>query len=391
MIRGRTLAVACATGMLATLMVAPQARAQTTYEVGVGAFLGQDVPAEEMAFLPGRIRVHQGDTLHFTSESFHTATAIPEGTDVTDWIEDNAAEPGDPFNLFTPDLDDGPDALKYNPDVLFPSCGTPDTPPCDYDGSEVLNSGVPLEGPMDHSVAVNANPGSSFWSLCLIHPSMRMRVQVVEAQEEASNQAQIDSAVAQRLSNSHDDALALHNKMSKKRSFHRDAQGRRVWDAWAGFDTKRFSLFDMYPNKLRIAKGDRVRWHFGQLQHEVHTVSINRRQARQQILSEDFIPVCDPDGDGPGPDNPPELDGPPFCNDPTQFELEAADLLGPPVGNGAWTGGSDLEHSGVLGAVPPAPDDSHSTVRFRKTTSRKGVPYICAIHPFMVGRVRVTS
>ncbi len=96
-------------------------------------------------------------------------------------------------------------------------------------------------------------------------------------------------------------------------------------------------------------------------------------------------------GAGPGPDNPPEVEGFPFCNDPSQMEVDAADLLFPEHGNGVWKGNDDLEHSGVLGGIPLAAADNHYTVKMNQTTNKKGLPYICAIHPFMEGRVRVTK
>lgn len=375
--------------MVASWLVAPAAQAQTTYDVQVGAFHGQEVPAETMAFLPGRVKVHQGDTLRFGSESFHTATLLPAGVERSDWLEANAAKPGDPFFLFEPDPDDGPAAMKYNFDVLLPSdmaCG-PQGSPCSYTGS-LLSSGIPLEGPMDWNVQVNSAPGTSFWAVCLIHQQMNLRVQVVPNAEPASDPQALQNKVAQDLNIDRDDALALHNKMKSKRSFHRDAAGKKVWDAWAGFDTRRFSLYDFYPNKLTVRKGDRVRWHFGHLLFEDHTASISKRQAIKQIVSKDFQFGCDPDGDGgAGPDGPPETQGFPFCNDPSHMEVDVAEKLGPPVGNGVYRGGSDLESSGVRGQLGKAFDSY--TVRFSAVTDRKGTPYICAIHPFMQGRVRV--
>lgn len=390
--RVRILGVLTATAMLASLGITSQAQAQTVYQVAVGAFF-QTSPGEEMMFLPDRIRVHQGDMLAFSSESFHTATFLTGGTDASDWLEDNASAIGDPFFIAEPDTDDGPAAAKFNLDVLGPTtpfCGAPGTP-CDYDGSAVLNSGVPLAGPMDFNVTVNAGAGSAFWVVCLIHQNMRMRVNVVSPASATSDPAQIAAERDAQIAQDEDAALALHRRLKDRQSFHRNANGKKIWDAWAGFDTKRFALLDMYPNKLTIKKGNRVRWHFSQLVKENHTVSISRNQAIQQIVSQDFMFVCDPDGGGPGPDNPPELQDFPFCNDPSQLEIDAADMLFPPAGNTNWTGGSDLEHSGVLGATPLAQSDAPFTVKFKATTNRKGVPYICSIHPFMVGRVRVKA
>ena len=97
--------------------------------------------------------------------------------------------------------------------------------------------------------------------------------------------------------------------------------------------------------------------------------------------------VCDPDGDaGPGPDNPPELEAPPFCNDPSQLEIEIDDRFIPRQGNGAFRG-SDLESSGVRGAN--ARSDQNYVLRFPVRSPDAGFKYLCLIHPFMRGRVVV--
>ncbi len=67
----------------AMVLPATTAGAQTTYDVSVGQFL-EGAPAESMRFLPYDIDVHQGDTLHFASLSFHTATLLPAGQGVVD-------------------------------------------------------------------------------------------------------------------------------------------------------------------------------------------------------------------------------------------------------------------------------------------------------------------
>jgi hypothetical protein len=98
--------------------------------------------------------------------------------------------------------------------------------------------------------------------------------------------------------------------------------------------------------------------------------------------------VCDPDGDaGAGPDVPPELAEPPFCNDPTQLEFELDDRFIAPQGNGVFRGG-DLESSGARGRHAALGNDAYS-LTFRATSPGTGFKYLCLIHPFMRGRVVV--
>ncbi len=58
----RSLGVLATVFLLASIAVAPSAGAATTYNVQVGAFHSV-APAESMAFFPGTIDVHEGDTL----------------------------------------------------------------------------------------------------------------------------------------------------------------------------------------------------------------------------------------------------------------------------------------------------------------------------------------
>jgi plastocyanin len=144
----------------------------------------------------------------------------------------------------------------------------------------------------------------------------------------------------------------------------------------------------MYPRKLKIRKGDRVRWRFDRLPFELHTVSFPRKKALQ-IIQGDFVPACDPDGDaGAGPDTPPELEGPPFCNDPSQLEFELQPRSMHKYGNGKVRSAKDFETSGVRGEF--GFNENPYTLKFTKTSNKKGFKYICMIHGgFMGGNVVV--
>lgn len=373
-----------------TVLPGGMAQAQTTYDVEVGQFLEGAPAAESSRFFPGDIDVHQGDTLHFTSNGFHTATFLPVGAGPVEWVDTQATfGTNQPFALIEPDEDDGADAFKFNNEAIFagdPSCGGPAQPACSFNGSSAVNSGAPFFGPMDFSATVDVSAGTSFYLLCIIHgPDMRMKVDVVGAGQPASDPADLEDANAAALEQDIDTANALHERFSSRKTSHPAVGGGRVWDAWAGVDSNHVALYGFYPQKLRLEKDDRVQWHFDSLSFEDHSVTMPRGTALEIAANSPI--VCDPDGDaGPGPDNPPEIEGPPFCNDPTQLEIELDDRFLPQIGNGAFRG-SDLESSGVRGAN--APTDANYTLRFPKRSPDKGFKYICLIHPFMRGRVVV--
>lgn len=387
--RGLRLGVlALAVGLLVPAGVA---EAQTTYQVTVGQFLEGGAPAESDRFFPGAITVHQGDTLHFKSPGFHTATLLPVGQGPVEWFDTQATlGTNQPFALVQPDLDDGPTSFKFGNAAIFPTdqaCGAEGQTACSFNGTSVLNSGAPFFGPLDFTATVNVSAGSSFYVVCIVHGAqMRMRVDVVGASEEASDPADLRAANRAALEQDIDTAQALHARFSARQRSHVTPDGRRVWDAWAGVDSGHIALLAMYPQTLRIDKGDSVQWHFDSLTYEDHTVTFPIGTAREIVRNAPL--VCDPDGDaGPGPDTPPDMEEPPFCADPTQLEFELDDRFVPPAGNSVFRG-NDLESSGVLGSNSPLGDANYE-LRFSSRSPNAGFKYICMIHPFMVGRVVV--
>ena len=358
-----------------------------TYNVQVGAFYADDLPASGNNFYPEQMSIHPADQLHFTSDSFHTATLLPVNEDPDDWIAANAAGLDTPYGLLHSDPDDGTPAFKYNAaGVFFPSCffcgGA--SSPCPYDGSSVVNSGIALDGPMDFTTRLDVPAGSTVWAICLIHAGMRMEIDVVDEGTPVQTQAEMDAARAAKIADEEADARALHEQLLNDHSSHME-NGHKVWDMSVGYDTDDFALLAFYPASQRVRKGQSVEWHFGSLVSEDHTVSIDKERATRKITSKDFLVLCDPDGDsGPGPDTPPELEGPPFCNDPSHLEVDAATKLVTGAGDGRYKGGTDLESAAARGGGIPGAEAFQ--VDFPKDLD-KTVKYICSIHPFMVGRI----
>src|SRR4051794_22664797 len=359
--------------VLTVSTVAQAAPATVNITVGSDQPLGGTL-FEGMRFLaPGPLKVHKGDTLNFVFRGFHTATLIPDTTSAVDWRQDHQGPTGD-YALVQPDSDDGAGQFAFNnADALQsdPQCGTATTP-CAYDGKTVVNSGAFNN---TFAVTVNDQPGSSFWVLCLIHGDMQIRVKVVPDSDPATTQNDINSYAASQLAADHEAALAAIPKLQHQTS-HKAPSGTRVWDAYAGYDQDGWGLDGMFPSRLHIARGDRVRWHFTQLMGNIHTVTFPRSQA--VALNGAFgSPVCE----ATGGDTPPSSPGPPFCTDPTALELHIPGAALFRSGSVGYNG-TGLHTSGVEG--PGAATERPFDLKFTHRSSRKGYRYSCIIHGGMM-------
>ncbi|MDQ3957414.1 MAG: hypothetical protein M3273_03735 [Actinomycetota bacterium] len=384
-------AVALAAGVLTAMPTASASHAGITIQVG--AQLGpRSLPAESMRFAgPDTITVHQGDRITFDFRGFHTATMLPAGVGADDWVADNAVATGS-FGFARTDPDDGPNEFKDNfPGVATPSqpdCGRTGQSPCTYTGDAVLNSGAPFELPSSFTATINAEPGETFWVVCLVHHGMRKRIKVVADPASATPQSAIDAAAQAQLARDLDWAQATHAKYGDRRTSHQTASGRRVWDAWAGVDSRFVSLYAFYPRRLSIERGDTVRWRFDHLVLEDHTVSMPDPGIFFRLQFDEF--VCDPDGDqGPGPDTAPDNDpetGEPVCPEGSTLEIDVSHDFWGGTGNGALAGPNDAEHSGIRGPqaqllTPPAAGIDSFDVRFGARSGDRPFKYFCFLHP----------
>lgn len=385
---GITLAGATLAAMTVLPTTVSNAAGQTlSIQVG-GDSTVSGVGFEGMRFLaPSTLVVNKGDTLSFAFAGFHTATLLPANQGADDWVADNATGLGSTYGLVGLDTSESGNFV-VNPKVAFPSdptCGSASTP-CAYDGSAVVNSGLSvLMSSPTWSVTVNANPGDTFWVICLVHPHMALRVQVAKGPQTATTQGAIDSYKTATLASDHEAAAALIPKLNKPTS-HKTAGGAVVWDAYAGFDQDGYGIDGMFPKSLHIKKGQTVRWHFTQLMGNIHTVTFPK--SKVGALNAAFPnPVCE----GASGDTPPSAAPPQFCSTgPQDFELELAGSSVLPSGGHRYAGGTALLNSGVEGAG--APSNAPFDVKFTKASSKKGYSYACIVHGVMMtGTVYVAS
>jgi len=362
---------------------AARAKAPQTFTVMVGhdiAAGGKHNPADYMNFLPRTISVHQGDSITFEGE-FHTATALPVGvTSANAWIGTHARHLGQRYFFLAKDDEAG--RLIFNPRVLYPqNCSM--GKPCMYDGSQLVNSGgLGLLGPPKSTFTINVAAGKSFWVICLIHPQMQLQVHVVPNSQPVQTQAQIDASTTKLVAAATARATSLWQKLQQQHS-HVTKSGRRVVDAFAGFDSRRLELFGMFPRMIHVHRGQSVMWHFKDLRYEPHSVVFPAHLA--QMISTGPPPMCEKPGGGDVPANP-NFTCPAGSKGPIEIELDPRLLRG--SGSHMVTPMDRLHNSGARGGFD-VPIVRPYTLRFPVANAR-GFRYACGVHGVMMsGRVIV--
>ena len=370
------------------------ARAQETWQVEVGRYMNEDDnSAESMRFYPSALTVHQGDVLHFNTKSLHSVTLLPVGQDASTWLGSQAGGMDKPWSVFRSDPDETGGA-KGNLKVMSPSgvCGWPTQSPCSFNGigdetNGIVHSGLAIfptgngaeTKQLDFSVRVLADPGQSFDVVDVLHPGMKMTVEVVGADEAGSDPDALEEQSDEQFATDKATAVRLHNQYKDKR-----VKKGKVWSAWAGVETATVSLRRMYPSKLTIKKNQSVKWNFNKNVYSSHTVTFPATQARN--IAADFPEiVCDTDGDAPGGETTPVADSAPtagsfpFCDNYQQLELDVPAQMSSALGDGVLKSATELESSGVRGAGLATSTVAYK-LKFTKTSGKKGFSYVCMIY-----------
>jgi plastocyanin len=385
--RVRIVATLAILGLVGSLLVAPleAGAAPTDYTIKLGSSklfqLAAPAPALGTRFYSPALKVHKGDTIKFKG----TAGLAPANVRIKKWIGNNTRGVGNKWSIAVRDKDEPKQHFKFNNRVIFNAqqgCGY-GAKPCGYDGSHVVANGF-FFGRPKFVVKINADVGDVFWALNLVQPRARLRIEVVDKGAAATKQSAIDSYKERQLKLDAARALAAHNRLLNYNRVTRDSSGTLVRHALAGYDGKGFALFSMYPRKTNIHKGQKVRWHFSSLRYEDHTVSLpGGKAAAVSQKGTNPPPLCDT---GKGPDKPPQIQGPPFCNNPGDLEFDIPPKFAFKRGNKSYVRG-DYTSSGLEGAninVGAAP----YTLKFTRTKP-SGFNYLCLIHSFMKAKVSV--
>ncbi len=370
--RQRVIALLALSALVSLSVPMGAAQAATTYEVKVGAGAGK---AFSFRMYPSALKVHQGDTIHFSG----LVDVLPAGESAEEWREENQSQPEDPFTVWLPDPDDNSE--KFNADLLGDlNCGGEEAP-CSYDGT-FLHGGLAIAEDPGLYINVDVPPGTVFYTILPIGLNSSIRIEVVNEDAAASDPAAIATQVAEQRDRDKSLATALYNSLSKPTK-HKEGK-KTVWDAYAGFDTRYLAFFDFFPAKIPAKKGDVVRWHM-EFESEAHSATYGR-DFGLEVFNESFAFMCDPDGDdGMGPDAP-ALEEPPFCADPSQFEVDFPPGFFNVVGNGKLNDTDDVESSGVR---TPADlqgggfgEELYWDVELGAKSDAKGFQFFCLFHGF---------
>ena len=126
------------------------------WHVKAGGTLGDNV--EDLNFFPQALKVKTGDTVVWSSASFHDVAFVP-------------APPAPEFVLPQPQKD-GPPLLKVNPQVLLPAEPAPV-----YDPAKLFNSGVfgPDVPPAGNSWALTFDKPGTYTYYCPVHRHLGMQ------------------------------------------------------------------------------------------------------------------------------------------------------------------------------------------------------------------------
>ena len=409
----RTIAVLGAIALFGAALPLTSASAglTQTFTVKMGLGVPKGFSMRVLAPTVGKtatIRIHEGDTVNFKGG----AILLPVGQGPQAWKADYATDLDSPFGNFASDPD--PDltapfptnaAYKFGLGFIGQGveCGADQASQCEYDGSDnnpvegILYGGDRFEFGNNQFVQINAEPGETIWAMSgfgAVNNKTTLRIQVVPPGDDTTTQAAIDAAKHELADLEKDTAVALDEKLRKETSKHTTQNGTTVWDAYAGFDTATIALIAMYPTKLVVEKGDKVRWHFSQLQTEDHTVTFPFDHAKD-LANNGVVPVCDPDGGGgEGPDTfTVDFETISCTKGDGELELDLTNTMVKRAGDGEFPGGK--EHSGVRGSnIPEAPlfppTEASYDLKFTDTSSTEGYRYACAIHGgFMDGFVIV--
>lgn len=397
---GRKLTLlTAATAVMMGVPVVANAQATADYTVEMGFEVPHGFSSRTLAPID-----HGTPTLNVAKNAvidlFGGAALLPEGTGPLEWHSENTQELDSPFGfiLSDPDADleepfptDAP--YKFNAGLDTPTdstCGSTADAPCEFDGTSFLWGGNRFTGapgdPEGHFfVEITANPNTTLWATSPFGVNRLATLKINVVSTGVDTQTFVDDAAADIRTTETDAASALHAKLSKASTSHK-VGGKRVWDAYAGYDTDTFALLDFYPTKLVIKKGDKVRWHFSQLTIEQHGLAFPLDSAKNIAANEAFIPVCDPDGDsGEGPDTN-TVDFETFSCPSGTLELDMGRVFTAESGDGKFPGGATkVETSGFRGHnIPSAPGLAGGTnpwdLVFTKTSSAKGYKYICTFH-----------
>jgi plastocyanin len=373
-------------GALVAAQVPVSAAAPSTLVIGVDHLdaanqqPGQGRLFEYTDFFSRSVKVHQADTLDFSFKGFHILGIAKSEAFAQSQQPLATADQDDP-----PSVSTGKPKTSLNPVVfLFGSnCGW--AAPCDYTGGNDFKiSGQPKGS--DWKVTINAGPGT-YTYFCYIHPGMKGKFRVVEADQSTTTQAQNDAVSQQQFLKEKAQAQRAEQAADVVR-YTGGEPGDRTYFVKVGVSAadNHVAIDEMFPNgvkdpskQLNLVAGDRVAysWPDG---HNVHSVTFPPDAVPPFGIDCDagFVPA--PPGPPPCHEvgEPPELIADPG-NAPSGTELTAPATVPPTV----------VDSGDRLGKDFNLPTTTHWTVTTGDGTTAGTYQYNCNIHDWMRGSLNV--
>ncbi len=322
--------------------------------------------ADANAFFRRVTTIRAGDSVSWDINGFHTVTFVPRGTPRPSLIAPDASTPisgvldpaGNPFWF------NGQPRLIVNPIAMMPQGGST------FNRQKLHNSGLGAGDGPPPPYRLKFNRPGRYDYLCTIHPGMEGTVRVLKRRSSTPS-ARLDRRQASRTQR-------IQLRWAQRRT---SGVGTSLPPntAQAGNDDRAgTAIFKFFPTNLRVKTGSTVALRMSPRTTEDHTFTfgpINGKDAYVDQLAANFI---SPQGGGDGP--------PTLVVDSRGAYPSDSPAAGVPD-YGPSTHGNGFFNTGVMdrGRGTPPPD----TVRVRFTTPGT-YHYLCAIHPFMHGRVTVT-
>jgi plastocyanin len=273
-------------------------------------------------FPESNVNVPQGGTVLFqwnqgSLNGLHSVTFVPAGSTVA---QERATYPT--LQADTDQSESGTiiPPISNNP-TSFGCSTSPTSPPCVFDGTSVVSSGIiptSTGAAFAMQIAPTVTPGTYSY-FCVIHPGMQGTINVEAAGQPASAQSTLATQATSELNGLNAGAAKAEAAASVPTSTV-NANGSHTWTVHVGITADDVELLEYLPANAPIAKGDSVKFDGSGTTQEPHTVT-SQLGALEGLIP--FPPTNDCEAAN-GPDTPAASvnNGPPEtgCADPNGFE-----------------------------------------------------------------------
>jgi plastocyanin len=350
MMRRTGLFVAAIAATAAAALPAAASAAQKQVFAGAppsaNAVLGQ-YGAEVNNFFRQTVTIHEGDTVEWETEGFHTIDIPPVGQGdlplivpgpTVTGVNDAAGNPFW-FNGKVP-------SLNFNPALFGPSGGST------YNGTARVDSGLPLGPPAGFKVTFTK--AGVYHYFCDVHAGMEGTVVVLEPNQKIPTAAQDALAVDRQV----DEAVRTAKRLAGSK-----VTGNNVSVGEAGGDG--VEVLAMFPSSLTVKTGTVVKFSMTPLSREVHTAAFG---------PDPYLDALGNTIAGPGP----------FAQQAVYASDQPVNLI--PLT--PTTHGNGFANTGFLDEDPTTPLPSSGQIKFNAPGVYR---FRCLIHPFMQGTITVTN